>query len=202
MGLEVEGSVNLGKVFTDLPLEGLTLTATGSFMDNEWTKVLDEVKTTTDAQGNEVKTPFNASAVNGNGQSYVLYFEDLEGTPVASGPQTMLSFSLQYDQGMFFAGLGTMFFAKQFALDGGTYLATDGSFTTPTTYTSVYRNRLPERWVWNLSVGTRLNFGMLKGAASIQVLNLFDNEFIEDADRFGVIPGLGRAVRFNVSLGI
>ncbi len=202
MGLEVEGSVNLGKVFTELPLEGLTFTATGSFMDNEWTKVLDEVKTTTDAQGNKVKTPFNASAVNGDGQTYVMYFEDLENTPVASGPQTMLSFSLQYDEGTFFAGLGTMFFGKHFALDGGTYLATDGSYTNPTTYSAVYRNRLPERWVWNFNVGARLNFGMVKGTASIQVLNLFDHEYLEDADRFGVIPGLTRAIRFNIGLGI
>jgi outer membrane receptor for Fe3+-dicitrate len=160
------------------------------------------VKTTTDAQGNVVKTPFNTSAVNGDGQTYVMYFEDLENTPVASGPQTMLSFSLQYDEGTFFAGLGTMFFAKHFALDGGTYLATDGSYTTQTTYSAVYRNRLPERWVWNFNVGARLNFGMIKGTASVQVLNLFDTEYLEDADRFGVIPGLTRAIRFNVGLGI
>ena len=69
-------------------------------------------------------------------------------------------------------------------------------------YSAIYRNRLPERWVWNFNVGARLNFGMIKGTASIQVLNLFDNEYLEDADRFGVIPGLTRAIRFNMGLGI
>ena len=201
-GLELEGSVNLGKVFTDLPLEGLTFSASGSFMDNDWTKVLDEVKTTTDAAGNVIRNPFNTGGLNAAGGRDTLYFDELAGTPVASGPQTMLSFALQYDQGMFFAGLGTMFFAKHFALDGATYLAVDGAFTGPNTFNTIYGNRLPERWVWNLNVGARVEFGMMKGAASVQVLNLFDNEFLEDADRFGVIPGLGRAVRFNVSLGI
>jgi outer membrane receptor protein involved in Fe transport len=202
MGLEVETSVNLGKIFTDLPLEGLTFTATGSFMDNDWTKVLDQVKTSKDAAGNTIRNPFNTSALNAAGAVDTLYFDELEGTPVASGPQTMLSFALQYDQGMFFAGLGTMFFAKHFALDGASYLAVDGSFTSPTTFSTIYGNRLPERWVWNFNVGARVDFGMLKGTASLQVLNLFDTEFLEDADRFGVIPGLKRAVRFNVSLGI
>jgi outer membrane receptor protein involved in Fe transport len=56
--------------------------------------------------------------------------------------------------------------------------------------------------VWNFNVGARLNFGMIKGTASVQVLNLFDTEYLEDADRFGVIPGLTRAIRFNVGLGI
>jgi len=35
--------------------------------------------------------------------------------------------------------------------------------------------------------------------ASVQVLNALDNEFFADADRSGVIPGIGRAFRFNLS---
>jgi hypothetical protein len=38
--------------------------------------------------------------------------------------------------------------------------------------------------------------------ASVQVFNLFGSEFLSDADRNGVYPGLGTTIRFNVSAAL
>jgi hypothetical protein len=48
-------------------------------------------------------------------------------------------------------------------------------------------------------MGTNFDLFGVNTTASLQILNALDNEYFADADRFGVIPGLGRAFRVNIS---
>jgi hypothetical protein len=52
-----------------------------------------------------------------------------------------------------------------------------------------------------MNLGTSFDLFGLSTTASVQLLNVTDAEFFADADRSGVIPGIGRAFRFNISAG-
>jgi outer membrane receptor protein involved in Fe transport len=39
----------------------------------------------------------------------------------------------------------------------------------------------------------------LNTTISMQLLNVLDKQYLADADRSGVIPGLGRAIRLNLN---
>ncbi len=141
--------------------------------------------------------------------SPALYFDQLEGTPVASGPQMMTTASLVYDRYNFFGSFDMSFFAKDYLLDGGTYMATQSIYQGLDSkgrelWQSSYDNQLPTRVVFDFNAGYNFNFGKqipLKGTISAQVLNIFNSDFFASADRFGVIPGVKRSYRANVSLG-
>ena len=140
-----------------------------------------------------------------NGIVDTLFFDELPGTPVASGPQTMFSVGLNYDNGTDFAGLSINYFARHYLLDGGSYLAVDGGFAfdgTNRLFVPVYDQRLPNRTVVNANLGTRFTLVGLRVGTSLQVLNLLNTDFLEDADRYGVIPGLLRTIRINVMAGL
>jgi outer membrane receptor for Fe3+-dicitrate len=198
-GIEAEVVLNLGELL-DMP----NVSVSGSFtmMDNRWKKPLESVMKDP-ATG--ARRPFNTSSLNSAGRVDTLFFDELENTPVASGPQTMLFLGVNYDNGTSFAGLNVGFFARQYVLDGGSYLAVDGGFTfngSDFVFEPVFDRVLPNRAVVSANFGTRFLVAGINAAASLQVLNLFDVEYLEDADRFGVIPGLTRTARLNLSAGI
>jgi outer membrane receptor protein involved in Fe transport len=197
-GIEAEVHLDLAPVGA----KNLEFVSAASFMSNRWTKVNDDVKK--DLTG--ARRPFNTSAVGPDGKTFTMYFDQLENTPVAGGPQTMVYLGLEYDDGTLFGGINATEYAQQFVLDGGTYMATDGYFTgnlgVMNTFVSSYAQKLPPRSVFNFNLGARFKMGVLRGNASLQVLNAFDNQYLEDADRNGVYPGIGRALRFNLGIGI
>ena len=197
-GIEAEVSVMLDNV---LPVKGLELTGSLTIMDNRWKDVLDQVKTdpTTGA-----RRAFNTGALNQLGQRDTLFFDELGGSPVASGPQQMFSVGLNYRSESFFCGGAVLYAARNLPLDGGSYLAVDGGYAfvnNKRLFDPKFDNQLPAYAVVNVNLGTTFDFAGLHNTASIQVLNLLDSEFLADADRNGVYPGLGRAFRFNLSSG-
>jgi outer membrane receptor protein involved in Fe transport len=144
-----------------------------------------------------------------DGNVDTLYFDQLEGKPVASGPQFISSLSLTYDNQGFFSSLDMSAYAKDYLLDGGTFMATDGSYTGTDSkgrdlFQSQFSDKLPTRFLFDFNAGYNFNFGKkvpLKGTLTGQILNIFDTEYLAAADRSGVIPGMKRAFRLNLSIG-
>ena len=196
----IEGEIHLD--LAPVGAKNLEFITAASFMSNRWTGVNEDIKK--DLTG--ARRPFNTGAVGPDGKTFTMYFDQLENTPVASGPQTMVYLGLQYDDGSIFGGVNAIHYAQQFVLDGGTYMATDGYFTgnlgVLNTFISSFAQKLPPRSVYNFNLGARFKLGALRGNASVQVLNAFDNQYLEDADRNGVYPGIGRAIRLNMGIGL
>ena len=197
-GIEAEATLKLDEI---LGTKGLELTGAVTLMDNKWKDVLDAV----------LKDPvtgarraFNTASLDAQGKVDTLYFDELKDTPVASGPQTMLSVGLNYRVPSFFLGVNVAYFARLVALDGGSYMATDGgwAFTNGVRkFEARFDTKLPAYTVVNLNMGTSFDLFGLQTVASVQVLNALDSEFFADADRSGVIPGIGRAFRLNLTTG-
>ncbi len=199
-GIEFESEYSLDKL---LPLKGFTLKGTLSYMDNKWKEVLPEVAI--DPTTGKRRS-FNTGALNANGNIDTLYFDQLVGTPVASGPQFLFLIGAGWEHKGFFAGLDLNYYAKDYLLDGGTFLPTEasqvGTSSRGDVYDLTYGDVLPKRAILDGHIGYNFKFfKTLKGLASIQVLNILDHEYLASADRFGVIPGLLRTFRFNMSLG-
>jgi outer membrane receptor protein involved in Fe transport len=201
MGIEFETGVSLDKV---IPVKGFGVRGSLTYMDNTWKKILDNVKINPDGS----RRAFLTTAINSEGNTYTLYFDELEGKPVASGPQFMSSLSLTYDNKGFFSSLDFSFFARDYLLDGGTFAAVDGSYIGTVNgkdlFKSIYKDQLPSRGIFDFNTGYNFNLGKklpLKGTITLQVLNIFDTEYFSAADRSGVIPGVKRSYRANISLG-
>jgi outer membrane receptor protein involved in Fe transport len=199
-GLELEVTLP----FDWLGVKGLELTSSLTMMNNRWTEVLPEVLTnpTTGA-----RNAFNTGALNSQGKVDTLFFDELAGTKVASGPQSIVYFSLNYRHEGFFCGLNANIAANNYMLDGGTYMAVDGDFyfdqaTGKQKFRSVYDNKLPAYAVIDAYIGGQFDLGPLNTTISMQVLNLLDTEYLAWADRNGVVPGPTRAVRLNLNVGI
>jgi len=199
-GIEFEAGLIFDKW---LPVKGFGVRTSFTFMDNKWSTVLDAVKTV-----NGVRNPFNTSALDPDGKSYTLYFDELEGTPVASGPQLMTSASLMYDNYGFFGSIDMNYFGKDYMLDGGTYLGTEAESMGLDSkgremYKTSYTNELPTRFVFDATAGYNFVFEKLvKGTVSLQLFNIFDKEYFSSSDRYGVIPGMRRSFRANLSIGL
>jgi outer membrane receptor protein involved in Fe transport len=199
-GIEAEVVVSLDNF---LPVKGLELKGSLTMMDNRWKKVLDEVKVD---PSTGLRRPFNTGALNAIGKVDTLFFDELAGTPVSSGPEDMISLGLSYHSENFFCGLDMQYASRNIPLDGGTYLAVDGSYgqinATRNTFTPVFDYRLPAFSVFNFNIGTNFQVAGVRATASMQILNLTDKEFIAQADRNGIYPGIGRSFCFNLSAGI
>ncbi|MEO6695207.1 MAG: TonB-dependent receptor, partial [Ignavibacteria bacterium] len=201
-GIEFESEYSLDKI---LPTTGFFLKGSLSLMENKWTGVLPEVAVDPNTG---VRRPFNTGALNENGNVDTLFFDELVGTPVASGPQFIFSVGAKFEKKGFFVGLDVNYYAKDYLLDGGTFLATDGNLVGTTAagkdvFDLSYGDVLPKRAILDGQIGYNFKFfKSLKGLASVQVLNILDTEYLASADRFGIIPGLLRTFRFNLSLGL
>ena len=203
MGLEFELGYSLNKL---LPVKGFGVRGSLTLMDNKWQSVLSSVLT--DPISGK-RRAFNTGALDPNGNVDTLFFDELEGTPVASGPQFMSSLSLTYDHEGFFGSIDMSFFAKDYILDGASYMAVKGDWAGTDykgreLFMNEYDNQLPTRMLFDANLGYNFNFGKklpLRGTVVFQVLNIFDKEYFAAADRFGVIPGMKRSFRANVSLG-
>jgi outer membrane receptor protein involved in Fe transport len=204
MGGEFEFNMVFDRWFS---IKGFGIRGAATLMNNTWTKVLDEVKTLTDASGKILRRPFNTGAFDENGNTDTLYFDELEGTHVASGPQFMLSAGLNFSNEKIFGGIDMHMFDRFFLLDGDTYQPVDAERIGVTSsgkeiWNSKYDNQLPSAFTFDFYAGYNFNLaGYVKGTASVQVMNIFDKDYFSAVDRFGVIPGQKRTVRFNISLG-
>jgi hypothetical protein len=93
-----------------------------------------------------------------------------------------------------------------YALDGGTFIPTDGymdnSTATPKFVATAASDKLPNSTVVDLQAGVNLAFSPLKVRVTAQVLNLLDTQFLVSANRSGVLPGITRSYRLNVGVGI
>ncbi|MCX7834282.1 MAG: TonB-dependent receptor [Ignavibacteria bacterium] len=199
-GIEFEAGISFDSW---LPFKGLTFKGSFTYMDNVWKTVLDNVKK--DRNGN--RRAFNSNALDANGKSYTLYFDELEGKPVASGPQLMTSASLQYNYKGFFCSFDMNFFGRDIMLDGGTYLPVKSEFygtsaSNKELYKTEYDTELPTRFIFDFNAGYNFKFEkIVQGTISFQILNLFDTKYFSSSDRFGLIPGYLRTFRANLSLG-
>ena len=203
MGGELELGASLNKL---LPVKGFGLKGSFTLMDNKWQTVLDAVNIDPNTGARRI---FNTSSVDENGNLKPIYFDELEGTPVASGPQLMSSLSLTYDNSGFFGSIDMSFFAKDYILDGGTYMAVKGDFMGLDSkkrelFRSEFDNQLPTRFLFDANFGFNFTTSTspIKGTIVFQVLNIFGTDYLASADRFGVIPGLQRTFRANLSLGL
>lgn len=231
LGIEFEfsGKAEVIPIVNEIPIvKDLEFRGSFTLMDNKWTKVLDQVKTDPlnlgtlqedrnlngfldpgedqNANGTlqENRRVFNSGALDKNGATNRLYFVELEETYVASLAQRMASFGLTYRWDKYFVALDANHFGKHIALDGGSYMAVDGQFssTNPNLFVPVFSDHLPSTVVYDLQAGGRYDFMGFRGNFSFQILNLFDNKHLAASDRFGVIPGLLRSWRFSLSTGM
>jgi outer membrane receptor protein involved in Fe transport len=195
MGVEFAGAVKLDQL-----LRGLRLNLSCTMMDNKWTEILDAARY--DENGN--RRVFE-TRTNADGTTRSFYFDELEGTVVAGGPQTMAMVGLLYDIGDFYTSLSMNYYARDYILSGGTYMAVDGEFSTNDAgqeiFKAVYDNQLPSRALFDCGVGYRFKLAGIRGNLSAQVLNILNTEFLAVADSYGVAPGMLRAFRLNLNIG-
>jgi outer membrane receptor protein involved in Fe transport len=204
MGGEFEFGLSLNNFIKP---QGFGFRGSFTLMENTWQSVLDNVKT--DPVTGK-RRPFNASALDMNGNRDTLYFDELEGTYVASGPQLMTSLSLTYQNYGFFGSFDMSFFAKDILLDGGTYTGIDGQYVGTDykgreLFQTEFSDELPSRFLFDFNAGYNFSIGQkmpVRGTISLQVLNIFDSDYLASADRFGVIPGMKRAFRMNLGIGL
>ncbi|MCB0721631.1 MAG: TonB-dependent receptor [Ignavibacteriae bacterium] len=200
-GIEFEMNVSLAKL-TKIP--GLGVRGSFTYMDNVWSDILSSVETNPDG----TRRAFNTGALDQNGNVDTLYFDELDGTPVASGPQLISTLSLTYNHKSFFGNIDLSNYSRNILLDGGTYMAVDGEFVGTNAagqqlFQSEYSDQLPSATILDADVGYNFNFNKyLKGSITFQVLNIFDSEWLSSSDNFGVIPGLGRTFRGNLTIGL
>ncbi|TAL76452.1 MAG: TonB-dependent receptor, partial [Bacteroidetes bacterium] len=211
IGLEFEFAADLNKF---LPIKGFGLRGSITMMDNRWTKVLDSVMVDKknlgqlqedinmngvldpgeDVNGNNAlndnRRVFNTSALNIDGKKDVVYFAELADKHVASGPQLMGSIGLTFDYEEFFAAVDMNYYAKNYLLDGDSYMQVDGEWTntgiatgflapydTKQVFTSKYDNKFPGVAIFEVSAGYNINYWLLKGFVSIQVGNIFNTKY-------------------------
>lgn len=224
-GVEVEVEARLHRL---IPVRGLSLKGSLTFMDNRWTKVLDQVKVNPALGSLQEDTNLNGvldpgEDTNGNkrlddnrrvfasgsttldkdGKPDAVYFEELRGTHVANQPQTAVSVELNYrhPKGMF-ANVDLTYYGRDYTVDGDSYRAVDGYYDTAGKFVVTrYSNQTPSRAVVDVSAGHRFQVDKLKLEVTAQVLNLFDKKYYSSADRFGFFPGALRTFRVNVNTG-
>ncbi len=198
-GIEVEASYKLDNL---LGLSGFTVNGSFSAMDNKWTKVLDEVK----YNPNGTRRAFDAAALNSNGMVDTLFFDQLEGKVNASTPFTTLAYGLSYETDSWFASITGNSFFDYYALDGGTYVAVDGTLDTSGPIAKLTNltlsNKLPSATTLDLQVGFNMTFAPMRIRVTGQVINLLDNNYLIFANRSGVLPGATRSFMLNVAVGI
>ena len=197
-GIECEVALKLDR----WTMKGLELVGSFTYMENRWKEVLASVKTD---PLTGARRAFSTSSVDANGVTVPIYFDQLENTPVASGPQTMASLGLNYHDETFFGGVAVNYFARNYVLDGGTFIAVDGYYN-PTingkiSFNPVYDNTLPQFATMSANVGARFVLAQVNMQASVQAINLLDKDNLVDGNRSGVTPGPGQTWRFNLSAG-
>lgn len=202
-GVELELNYSLDQVLKSV--KGFSVAGSFTYMDNKWTSVLSSVLT----NPNGSRRAFNASALDANGNVDTLFFDELTGTPVASGPQMMTSLSLQYKNPVgFFGGIDWRYFAKNYLLDGGSYLGVEAVILGQDAagrdiFRTGFANELPTASVFDATLGYDFSFQKtVNGTLTLQCFNVFDTQYYAAADRFGVIPGALRQYRANLSIGL
>lgn len=200
IGIEFEFNASLNEI---LPFDGLSTRGSLTYMNNKWTKVLDAVLI--DPQTGK-RRPFNASALNASGVVDTLFFDELKSTHVSCGPQTIISFGIGYTYENFFANIDMINYSRNYLYDGDSYGIVDGEWETLANnkeiFKAKYDNVLPVATTFDFTMGYNFQYQWFKGFASLQVINIFDKEYIIAADRSGLIPGALRAFRFNLQVGI
>jgi len=115
-------------------------------------------------------------------------------------------YGLTYETESWFAGISATTMMDFYALDGATFIPTDGymdnSGATPKFVATAASNKLPNSTVFDLQAGLNLKFDPIKIRVTAQVLNVLDTEFLVSANRSGVLPGITRSYRLNVGVGI
>jgi len=197
-GIEFEARYKLDEI---LNMEGFTVSGSFTAMDNIWTEVLDEVKID---KNTGKRRAFDTGSLTAAGTVDTLFFDELNNTVNASTPFTTISYGLTYSNDDWFAtvtGLTTM---NHYALDGGTYIAIDGSFDNSAVkkFTATYDNKLPSATIIDLQAGMFYNFNEIKCRLSAQIANVFNSEFLVQANRSGVLPGVSRSFRVNLAVGM
>jgi outer membrane receptor protein involved in Fe transport len=198
-GIELEASLSLDNL---IGYRGFTLSGSFAAMDNKWTKVLDEVK----KNPNGTRRAFDPGALNSVGAVDTLFFDELENTVNASTPFTTLAFGLTYENDLWFAAITGNTFMNYYALDGGTYIPVDGTLDTSGPIAKLTNltisNKLPNATTFDVQAGVNLKFDPVRVRVTGQVINLLDKEYIVNANRSGVLPGVSRTFRLNVAVGI
>jgi hypothetical protein len=198
-GIELEASYKLDNL---IGFNGFTLSGSFTAMDNKWTKVLDEVKTNPDG----TRRVFDSGALDANGATVPLYFDQLENTVNASTPFTTAAFGLFYENDLWFASITGNSFFNYYAMDGGTYVVVDGTLDKSGPITKLTNltlsNKLPAATTFDFQAGFNVTFAPMRVRVTGQVVNLLDKEFLITANRSGILPGVTRSFRLNVAVGI
>ncbi len=196
-GIEAEFNSNLDWI---LPVKGFEVRGSATFSSNKWNSVVDEAK----------KDPltgtrfvFNSNGYNAQGIRDTVFVDELAGTHVGGPPQMMLSFGATWRYDNFFVGFDANFYDNHYAIDGDTYARVLGEWNAAkTTFSYTYKQVLQSRMIMDLQAGYRYEMFGVRAQASVQVLNLLDENYFSDMDNFGVIPGGLRAFRFNLGLAL
>ncbi|HMT12300.1 MAG TPA: TonB-dependent receptor, partial [Ignavibacteria bacterium] len=183
-GLEFEFTASLDKLIKKV--KGFGLKGSLTYMDNKWQDVLSSVLT--DPITGK-KRAFNTAALNQDGNVDTLFYDELKGTHVASGPQLMISGGINYNYKGFFIGADVNFYARNYLLDGDTYLGVSGEYVGQNSsgkdlFRTEYDNKLPTATLLDAYAGYNYSLSKwFKGQVSVQVLILADTDWYAGADR-------------------
>jgi outer membrane receptor protein involved in Fe transport len=135
-----------------------------------------------------------------------LYYSELENSVNASTPFTNITYGITYENDTWFAGISAMTSLDFYALDGGSYIPVDGYFNMntviPKFIVTKWDNKLPASTVVDLQAGFKMDVNPVHVKVTGQVFNVFDTDYLVNANRSGVLPGVSRSFRLNVAVGI
>jgi len=114
-------------------------------------------------------------------------------------------YGLTYETESWFAGISATTMMDFYALDGATFIPTDGymdnSGATPKFSRRLPRTNYPTAR-FSICRQVQSEVRSDQDPCYSSVLNVFDTEFLVSANRFRVLPGITRSFRLNVGVGI
>ncbi|NOX88235.1 MAG: TonB-dependent receptor [Calditrichaeota bacterium] len=123
-----------------------------------------------------------------------------EGKIEPGAPQFMLSTVLNYQKGPFFISAAMRHYEDYYIMPDNDYVDLEYDVKTETV---VKRGAVLPQWtVVDLIIGWKQNVGGLDLNASFHVYNLFDKDYWQIGNEYGLLPGSERNAQFSLSIGL
>ncbi len=123
-----------------------------------------------------------------------------EGKIEPGSPQFMLNSVLNYQKGPFYVSTALHYYKDYYILPDNDYVDLEYD---PTTETVVKRGAVLPAWTTvDVIIGWKKKLGGLDVNASFHVYNLFDEDYWQIGNEYGLLPGAERNMQFNLTIGL
>ena len=123
-----------------------------------------------------------------------------EGKIEPGSPQFMLNSVLNYQKGPFYVSTALHYYKDYYILPDNDYVDLEYD---PNTETVVKRDAVLPAWTTvDLIIGWQKKVAGLKLNASLHIFNLFDKDYWQVGNEYGLLPGAERNAQLNLNIGL